>query len=91
MVRIKTILIYQFVTKNDEIPITFLETLFFIFIGNRGCVGLCLYNKMHGIKDESSGDEPKKAEVKVIYVSLDNIGNKEFLLCLLFPLIENVQ
>ena len=33
---------------------------------------------MHGIKDESSGDEPKKAEVKVIYVSLDNIKNKEF-------------
>lgn len=76
MVRIKTILIYQFVTniiRNDEIQITFLVTLFFIFIGNRGCVGLCLYNKMHGIKDESSGDEPKKAEVKVLNVSLDNI------------------
>ena len=74
MVRIKTILIYQFVTnKNDKIPITFLVALFFIFIGDRGCVGLCLYNKMHGIKDESSGDEPKKAEVKVLNVSLDNI------------------
>ena len=35
---------------------------------------------MHGIKDESSGDEPKKAEVKVLNVSLDNIWNKKFLL-----------
>lgn len=33
---------------------------------------------MHGIKDESSGDEPKKAEVKVLNVSLDNIWNKKF-------------
>ena len=44
---------------------------------------------MHGIKDESSGDEPKKAEVKVIYVSLDNIGNKEFLYCLWLKVYNN--
>jgi len=32
--------------------------------GNRGCVGLCLYNKINGIKDSSSVSEPKKSEVK---------------------------
>merc|ERR1712062_935585 len=46
--------------------------------GDRGCVGLCLYNKMHGIKDESSGDEPKKAEVKITPVSkqINNVTSK---------------
>jgi len=32
--------------------------------GSRGCVGLCLYNKMHGIKEDISSSEPKKTEVK---------------------------
>ena len=34
-------------------------------LGPRGCVGLCLYNKMHGIKEDISSSEPKKTEVKV--------------------------
>ena len=57
---------WQIIHQDDKASITSIVALFFIFIGNRGCVGLCLYNKIHGIKDESSGDEPKKAEVKVI-------------------------
>jgi len=46
--------------------------------GNRGCVGLCLYNKMNGIKDTNSASEPKKSEVKATPLTkeLKNVTSK---------------
>ena len=35
-------------------------------LGERGCVGLCLYNKIHGMKDITSSFEPKKVRIKVL-------------------------
>ena len=46
---------------------SFVVIILIVITGNRGCVGLCLYNKMNGIKDSNSASEPKKSEVKVLF------------------------
>ena len=57
----------NFKKLNEQLNKPNFQTIFAShFLGNRGCVGLCLYNKINGIKDSSSVSEPKKSEVKVI-------------------------